>query len=1066
MSTQYIPAGAGSGKTYKLTHMLADMLVPENGMEPVEPSRIILTTFTKSAAADFVRRAREVLIEKKGSPAMAAGLDSALIGTVHSVCERFVKKYWYRLDLNLPLNTLSNEDRALFMSRTSENVASDAEVKFFAQFAEDFEMTTEFWKDYMRGIVEKKHNFGVKTLSASKEYSCEVIDKVFTKVSRPEEKDAMIDFVDRLLSLVKDDLAAKPTDTGYKRREALEEMKAGSDFLRAREISKLIDCENEKVLTTKGYWKKLNQDVNLAGIADVADKYLVSTEIGARMKDCVSKLFSLAAKWEEEYSSFKIENRLIDFNDMEQKFLRLLEEDEFEDVREDIRKSYDVMMVDEFQDSNPVQIRIFRHLMKLVKDTVFVGDRKQAIYGFRGTESSLVDDFIKDIKDQKALKESYRSRPELVNTANEVFCQAFGVKKLDVYPEDDTKPYDGVSLAAVRLDHAEMLPALQHWNTPVEGSSVKKNYDAVGKKIRDLVDSGKCLVVMGKDKDGKDVLKPIRFGNIALLVRNNDTVVEAVPALRKAGVPVSVQEKEFIGWAEVQLVLSLVRYVFNAGDKCAKADILRLIEGMTTEEIIKDQVAERQNDAVQTLFKKLAGIRSRISVLSVSEIVESLVLELDLYSLVKDWGMPDTRTRNIGFMTDLARKYEDRCVTLNLAPTLPGYLAYASEFKPETHPVDESDTVKVLTYHNAKGLDWPMVILDELDSLKTGDEDVFRKGFSGVCNVRNGGDVLLRVFPRWRNSSIFSQLPDSVLAKLVKTKLLESDRVRKIDEERRLLYVGFTRARDYLVTLGNANSTYSWLRLCKAGGEPSLKGSDFTIWHSGHPSKYFDLALPEEENEETEQTVIPLSPWPVPEEKKFGPKYLSPSQADHQAAVPATLSEVFRGVRMEENIPEGKSDVCGTCIHRIFAAFDPAGDRKEMVDMAGRIIKGMDLADAFPSPESVIDSAEQFFGCLVDKYGPGIPLHELPFMLRKDDGTVIRGEMDLVWELPGNECVLVDYKSYHEIEDYDNPGAWDKYYGYASQLKPYKDTLEAGGYKVRYVLIYYFVQGRVISFEM
>ena len=169
---------------------------------------------------------------------------------------------------------------------------------------------------------------------------------------------------------------------------------------------------------------------------------------------------------------------------------------------------------------------------------------------------------------------------------------------------------------------------------------------------------------------------------------------------------------------------------------------------------------------------------------------------------------------------------------------------------------------------------------------------------------------------------------------------------------------------------------------------------------------------------------------------------------------------------MEENIPEGKSDVCGTCIHRIFAAFDPAGDREQMVDMAGRIIKGMDLADAFPSPESVIDSAEQFFGCLVDKYGPGIPLHELPFMLRKDDGTVIRGEMDLVWELPGNECVLVDYKSYHEIEDYDNPGAWDKYYGYASQLKPYKDTLEAGGYKVRYVLIYYFVQGRVISFEM
>ena len=1032
MSTKYIPAGAGSGKTYTLTNMLADLLVPDGGGQAVNPSRIILTTFTKSAAADFVRRAREVLIDKKGSPAMAAGLDSALIGTVHSVCERFVKKYWYRLDLNLPLNTLSNEDRALFMSRTSENTAGDDDVKFFAQFANDFEMDPEFWKDYMKLIVEKKHNFGVATLSASRKYSCDVIDKVFTKVSTPGEKDAMIDLVDRVLSLVNADLASKPNETGFKRREALEEMKRESDFLRAREICKMIDLDKGSVYT-KGYWSKLEPVVDLVGIADVADNYLVSKEIGTRMKDCVNKLFDLAGKWEEEYNAFKIENRLIDFNDMEQKFLRLLEEDCFQDVREDISKSYDVMMVDEFQDSNPVQIRIFRHLMELVKDTVFVGDHKQAIYGFRGTESSLVDDFIKDIKDQQALKKSFRSRPELVNTANDVFCRAFWV--------DD-------SLEPVRPYHKDMQPALQHWNTPVEGSGVKNNYDAVGKKIRELVDSKECLVVTGKDKDGNEIKKPIRFGDIALLIRNNETIADAVTSLRMAGVPVSVQEKEFIGWAEVQLILSLVRFVFNAEDKCAKADILRLIEGMTTEEIIREQVSEFRKEKVQALFKKLADIRSRISVLSVSEIVESLALELDLYGLVKDWGLPDTRTRNIEFMIDLARKYEDRCVNMNLAPTLPGYLAYAAEYKPETHPVDKADTVKVLTYHSSKGLDWPMVILDELDSLKVGDEDVFRKGFSRVSNVRVGGEVLLRVFPRWRDSSSFAKLPQSVLSKLVLAELLEPERKRKIDEERRLLYVGFTRAKDYLVTLGNQNSTYSWLRLCKVGDIPS---------------KVYDLTLPENTEEKVDR---PLRTWRVPEEKDFGPKYQSPSLADHKADVPVTLSEGdLRGARMEQDIPKGMSDVCGTCIHRIFAAYDLDADRKEMEDMAGRIISGMGLEKAFPSPASVIQSAEQFFVWLRNTYGPGTALHELPFMLRKNDGTVVRGEMDLVWELPGKECVLVDYKSYHDIEDMDDPEARDKYYGYASQLIPYKDTLEAGGYTVRDVLIYYFVQGRVILFR-
>ena len=146
MSTKYIPAGAGSGKTYKLTHDLAKMLTRED--DPVEASRIILTTFTKSAAADFMRRAREVLIEKNHA-AKAAELDSALIGTVHSVCERFIKKYWYRLgvrhgmdddkplNLTLPLNIMSDADKKLFISRTTENVASDDDIKFFSSFAQE-----------------------------------------------------------------------------------------------------------------------------------------------------------------------------------------------------------------------------------------------------------------------------------------------------------------------------------------------------------------------------------------------------------------------------------------------------------------------------------------------------------------------------------------------------------------------------------------------------------------------------------------------------------------------------------------------------------------------------------------------------------------------------------------------------------------------------------------------------------------------------------------------------------------------------------------------------------------
>ena len=133
MKATYISAGAGSGKTYKLTHMLADCMVPEISTESIDASGIILTTFTKSAAADFIRKAREVLIDKKNRPDKAAELDGALIGTVHSICERFIRKYWFELGLTLPLNVLSDVDKKLYMSRIAEIVASEDDILFFSE---------------------------------------------------------------------------------------------------------------------------------------------------------------------------------------------------------------------------------------------------------------------------------------------------------------------------------------------------------------------------------------------------------------------------------------------------------------------------------------------------------------------------------------------------------------------------------------------------------------------------------------------------------------------------------------------------------------------------------------------------------------------------------------------------------------------------------------------------------------------------------------------------------------------------------------------------------------------
>ena len=1085
MNTTYINAGAGSGKTYQLTHELADKLIRQDN--PVDASRVILTTFTKAAAEDFKKKAREVLIKEKLNPAIAAELDNAMIGTVHSVCESFVKKYWYRLGLTLPLNLIPGEDKELFISRTAENVASDEDVKFFRKFAQDYEMNPDFWKDYLKGIIELKYSFGVDSLQESCDESCRDIASIFTNDATGDEE-ILDKFLNKIVSAI--DEANRPRKANGQKEQLISEHKTAHSLLvgaalykKALKVQAWV-CEGKQ--KTKGFWKDTFDESTYTTVEDAAKGVFLSKKVGDDCQACVKKLFELVKNWEREYQRFKDENSLLDFNDLEQKFLRILYEDGFEDVRQDISSSYDLLMVDEFQDSNPVQIKVFKKLMELVDETVFVGDRKQAIFGFRGTESTLVDDFIERIPTDhhKSLKRSYRSRPELVNAANDVFCTAFGRQKLPVYPDDDTKPYDGVSLAPTRPGHKEMEPALQHWNIP---RSKDDAYFAVGKKIRELVEAKTVLVVRKKDDDN-DILEPIQYRDIAILLRNAKFhISDVVQALRDAGVPVSVQEDNFMEWAESQLIVSLIRYVHDKNDRGARADILHLIAGMTTEEIIINCATNRHIDEEQEFFKRLENIRVRISVMSISEIVESLALELDMYANVANWGRSETRSRNIDFMAGLARKYEQQCANMNTAPTLPGYIAYASGYKPEKRPVDKTDTVKVLTCHNAKGLEWPMVILDQMDSLDLSDQHFYKKEFSGVRSYRDnkGGDVLLHVIPSFFSKDTGfgnnTKLPQLLIDNVKKTAFYLYLKSRKVDEESRLLYVAFTRAKDYLVTLGNEKSSYSWPRQCNACVSEYQDGNAL-LWHQNYPSTYYELqVLPEESN----QKVTQPQAWEIPVKIDYRDKYQSPSKHDNKdqdsGSKPVRFTEAFQGKGMVHSIPNDKNEKedtdsdnivtrCGTCIHHIFAAYNPDGDKADMVKMADRIIKGMGLTKEFPSPESVIDSATQFFGWLKDAYGEGTALHELPFVNKQKDGTVIRGEMDLVWVLPNGSCVLVDYKSFHGNKELNAIKAHACKLGYPSQLKTYKETLEScfgeDRRKVKDVLIYYFALGKVVKLDV
>lgn len=180
----YISAGAGSGKTYTLTTFLAN-LISNKGVKPEE---FILTTFTTAAADEFKEKSRGKLYEY-GNPQAAERLNQAMIGTVDSVAEKFVKKYWYLLGISPNAKVLDEDIQNFFISQNLELVVTAVEKDFLKEFTEDFEIgfpfgsgkfgtNYDFWKKDVKDLMSKNNSFDTdmnENLKASLDYAESVL---------------------------------------------------------------------------------------------------------------------------------------------------------------------------------------------------------------------------------------------------------------------------------------------------------------------------------------------------------------------------------------------------------------------------------------------------------------------------------------------------------------------------------------------------------------------------------------------------------------------------------------------------------------------------------------------------------------------------------------------------------------------------------------------------------------------------------------------------------------------------------------------------------------------------
>jgi ATP-dependent exoDNAse (exonuclease V) beta subunit len=839
MPIKIISAGAGSGKTYRLTQEMVTLL--RGG---TRASGIIATTFTAKAAAELQERVSTKLLEE-GLTEQANDLSNALIGTVHGLGVKLLKRFAFEAGVSPQVDIMADEDQQIFFNQSLAQILTYEKVETMNDLCEKLGLTKRGafdWRKEVRQIVDvaRANAFTTETLMQSRVWSFEQFKKFLDSDAPPLPEG--LNYNETLLNLLTDTIAALE-GTGDETKvtaDGIGELKMVRNELRSR--GSIHWYQWVKLTKTKVGAKSKS---HTEGLLEFAKTHLQFPDFQQDIKDFIYTLFFIAAEAITEFEQFKKRRALIDYTDMEVLVRGLLENPSVRAVLED---ELDLLMVDEFQDTSPIQLDIFLKLSKIAKDSIWVGDPKQSIYGFRGAEPRLMQAIIEHvgIKDEDILKDSWRSRPDIVLATNALFTKAF-----------PTLPPEQIVLNPRRKDQALQTDALQHWHFQLDNAGDKRNKpnaawleSCIAETIRVMLERGIYIVRKGEKEARRAVA-----GDVAILCRTNDQCKNMAENLHRAGLKAAIARTGLLETAEAQLVLAILRYILNRHDSLAIAEILKLAEQEKLSDIIEDRLrfladlGEENYDwrwaVEQPFIKRINELRRETVEMSANEILNLVLHELDLPRIIAAWGNTPQRLENVDVLRKFSLQYENACNRLHTAASLGGFLLWLSELAGRGQDVQSSgespDAVNVLTYHKSKGLEYPICIMHSLEqSLR---HDVF--GISIVSTPAEGqntegvnlDDILSGRWLRYWVNPYADQFRHTDLEERINQSSVKAQATAAaLGEEARLLYVGITRARDYLVFPTYQGGVTKWLnRAWHQGNEeyPTLEIGIETPFEAG-----------------------------------------------------------------------------------------------------------------------------------------------------------------------------------------------------------------------------------------
>ena len=799
--TLFVEAGAGSGKTRALVDRV-ELLVRSGA--PMES--IVAITFTEKAATelrDRIRRRLESIEADPADPDRAAAtaalqqLDGAAVGTLHSFALRILSEHPVEAGLPPGVEVWDEISSGIEMDRRWQG------------FVEDLLEDQEAGRSLLILEVSRVRLDHLRKLAVQLDANWDLVETgipLDAPAPPPVDTEPVRAAVAETLTLQA--VCAHPDDSLRRRIGELEpylERLAAGDEIDRLEAVQSLSFEKFGNFGTAGNWSgpidKAEAHRRLKDLIEAANG-LVEAANQAALEHLASRLaaFTLDAAAERRSSG------RLEYHDLLVRARWLLRHPERGPaVRSALRQRYRHLLLDEFQDTDPVQIDLAVLLgcgQPDVADTpwheldtdpgrlFFVGDPKQSIYRFRRADIAMYLQARARFDDHARLVTNFRSVPGIIEWVNAVFG------RLIAYAEGSQPEYTPLQ---ARRPRGGRGPAA----AVVGADPIAADLDADGLRRAEAASvAGAVAAVLDQGwevgEDGADdgpSLRPARAGDVAILVPARTSLPALEAALDRAGIAYRVETSSLV--YATQLVRDALTALTAADDPtdelaavaalrsplygCGDDDLAHWKIGLGGRFSLYADVAEHMGHPVADGLAHLRELHEARRWTSPPMLLEKLLRDRGALETAVVAGRPRDAWRRLRFLVDQARAWADAG-----GRDLRGYLEWARLQGAENARVTETvlpetddDSVRILTIHGAKGLEFPVTVVSGLTTQLArparGPTVAFPPGRPPAIRLRAG--VESGGFEQWQ--PIDEQMDEH--------------------ERLRLLYVACTRARDHLI---------------------------------------------------------------------------------------------------------------------------------------------------------------------------------------------------------------------------------------------------------------------------